>query len=365
MIDPVQGTQKEYYESHSANAAVITSSSVVTTNGPIAVYDPKKAFADSTHGPVLLHLLSMSLAFCGIVQSNKLWLGGCSLLLFLSAWWQNADRWFQKKSQQQQQQQQPPAEQQEQEDAVKQQMRTYRQRLYLGFLLLMWACLSLAGFGWFAKDLANYKYLGSMRAIAYSTQLTDYTGSYYSGCGMQQYSGTVKLAWGGEWGCPNNPDTECQASVVTSLCTAPICLNSNDGNSKNSESSVYNRQQQCLGQDDAAEQSENCLDGVFGKVTDLTEAGVQYDPTIAPEDDPNGWPTMEAYGDCSSCDAVLQSMWKKDHETMFIMRAVCLASLAVGSVQLLRAWIMNRITSSSQQSTVSGAGLLPNHPSHI
>ena len=43
---------------------------------------------------------------------------------------------------------------------------------------------------------------------------------------------------------------------------------------------------------------------------------------------------------------------------MFIMRSVCLASLAVGSVQLLRAWIMDRITPSPQKSTVSSAGLL-------
>ena len=42
------------------------------------------------------------------------------------------------------------------------------------------------------------------------------------------------------------------------------------------------------------EESENCLNKVFGKVTDRTRAGVHYDPAIAPEDDPNGWPTMEA-----------------------------------------------------------------------
>ena len=87
---------------------------------------------------------------------------------------------------------------------------------------------------------------------------------------------------------------------------------------------------------------------------------MQYDPTIAPEDDPNGWPTMEACGDCSSCTAVSQSTLKKDLKIVFIMRAVWLASLAVGSVQLLRAWIMDRITPSPQQSTVSNAGLLPN-----
>jgi hypothetical protein len=158
-------------------------------------------------------------------------------------------------------------------------------------------------FAWFASSAlalyafqtirhASFDYYGPMRVIGYDVNITrdgvyeEQVYEYNSDGRCEVVQIDLKVAFGGSWACPDRSDSdlECINTAKDQAFNCHLC------------GGLYNVS-------NAAEAASGyCVQGLIGdKTLALLDAGAQYDASVSPALDENGWKFVNAYGDCNSC----------------------------------------------------------------
>jgi hypothetical protein len=159
-------------------------------------------------------------------------------------------------------------------------------------------------FAWFASGAltlyafqtirhASFDYYGPMRVVGYDVNIKKnndfekrvYEYNSFGCCEVVQID--LKVAFGGSWACPDHTDSdlECINTVKDQMFNCHLC------------GGLYNVS-------NAAEAASGyCVQGLIGDETlALLDAGAQYEASVSPELDENGWKYVNVYGDCNSCN---------------------------------------------------------------
>jgi hypothetical protein len=135
--------------------------------------------------------------------------------------------------------------------------------------------------------IQGFTYLGPMRVTGFRAEMRHRRGIN----GHDVYFGKPEMSWGGEWGCPQSPDTWCKAAVFEPDCI--YCddpkytdyIGSKQGNGADAVECValeYKMDRWCT--------IINFLDPTFDK-------------NVSPEEDDVQWPSATFFGNCETCQA--------------------------------------------------------------
>eukprot|EP00978_Attheya_sp_CCMP212_P002330 scaffold4829_cov64-Attheya_sp.AAC.1 len=200
-------------------------------------------------------------------------------------------------------------------------------------------------FAWFASgalalyafvtigDAASFDYFGPMRVVGYDVTIRrddDYEKRVYQynsdgHCEVVQID--LKVAFGASWACPDladDSDLECINTAKDQMFNCHLC------------GGLYNVST-------AAEAASGyCVQGLIGDETlALLAAGAQYDASVSPELDENGWKYVNAYGDCNSC-SVQSDVYGSYRGRAQLMGIFSLIFFSVSGILLLWVWRQNK-----------------------
>jgi hypothetical protein len=198
-------------------------------------------------------------------------------------------------------------------------------------------------FAWFASGAlalyafltighASFDYYGPMRVVGYDVHIVrddDFEKRVYEynsdgRCEVVQID--LKVAFGGPWACPDHTDSDLE------------CINTAKDHSFNCHlcGGLYNVS-------NAAEAASGyCVQGLIGDETlALLDAGAQYEASVSPELDENGWKYVNVYGDCNSC-SVQSDVYGSYMDRAQILGIFSLFFFALSGILLLWVWRQKR-----------------------
>jgi hypothetical protein len=132
--------------------------------------------------------------------------------------------------------------------------------------------------------------------------------------------GKPEVSWGGEWGCPQSPDTWCTAAVFEPNCIYcddpkyTECTGEKQGNEADAEGCVALRYK---------------LDRWYTTIDFLDPT---FDTNVPPEEDDVQWPYVTLYGNCETCQAEITGCIKDRHSSAEKLLRIGLGTLIAGLV---------------------------------
>lgn len=137
------------------------------------------------------------------------------------------------------------------------------------------------------RDAQDYQGLMRVTDVRYETREVVRSGHRRTATSYEQfYDARFTVDWGYTWGCPEHSlNQSCTQSKLT-YCSVLICQ----------ESSCSSREEE-----KALVLAQQCAEQVYNPRNNYTA----YDPNTGPSNDTD-WPSIVAYGDCSSCKVQLQ-----------------------------------------------------------